>query len=1200
MKKINLLIAALLVLSMTSMIPDEKDDIQQTKSLTMEKSKPMFQKGMITIKVKEGVGEFEKQRGEVIFNIPSLDVKVNKYDVNLLEKRFRYNPQKLRDGLPDLSRIYRIEFPEEHSVTKVAREFSKDPNIEYAEPIPVNQLLEVPNDPMYGQLHHLPQIFAEEAWEIHKGEDGEEEVVIAIVDTGTEWDHEDLVDNIWQNMGEDFDGDGKTLEFIGGEWIFDPDDENGLDDDENGYIDDFIGWNFALSNNDPNPIPGTYKWHHGTLMGGYASATTNNNIGVASISWNLKILPLQMGFLNYEQQNYNAIIYAAENGADVISNSWGSYEWYSLANHEAISYAIGLGSIIVGGTGNSNMFRNMYPASYPGVIAVAAVNHLDAKAYYSNFGPHIDISAPGGDGSGSNYQLLSTYVNNSYQSASGTSCATPIVAGLLGLVKSYHPEWTSDQVITQVLGTADTIDYLNPGYENLLGSGRINAYSALDSSGVTLQQEIALDLFYSSFQDFDGNQIPEPGDTISLSLKLRNYNYGVGADNATFTLSTDDSDITILDNTHTGDIPADNYFILVDAFEFVISEVANTHLVNFELITTADKEITWGDTISIDLLVAPTGILVFQGEGTGNTYSGDFINEFLVDQGFQVFYSSHFPSSLNGFDAVFLSYGNHGQTLADGTPVTMEMTQTMVEYLYEGGSIYIECGSFFSAQTYFNYPDQEEIMDLFGIDEAQYLTPINYLSLLSGFENSICYNLEFTGSTQSLFWYIDKMTPNENGIAAFEEQGYGTVAVQGEGEYGQKTFCFSYALAKLVDGVTPNTRDTLLQRILDFFDIDTVTNNQTINMSNGYQFISSRIIPENPDMIVVMADVLNDKLDFVRNSAGAMLRKIGPNWVNGIGDWIVDEGYLVKMFADDSFTINGTLVDPTTPIPVVTGYQFVSYFPENPIDALIAFETIIGDDLDFIRNSQGGMLRKIGPNWVNGIGDALTTEGYLVKMFSVGEIIYPASTKSSGKITAVPTHLTFEGGNAADPVYTIYIDGLEIGNEVAAYDRNKMIGSIKINSENVFGNELPIFNTLTNGQGYESGNPITLKVWSENSIFAADFTMESVYDSYVSGVYPDCDGKYSIVNITKGSIEKMEETIFVYPNPSEGIFNILLEGVKGDIQIKVLDLIGKEYSNFKLHGNTSTQLDLSELVTGIYFISFSCKDFSQVKKIVIQ
>ncbi len=375
---------------------------------------------------------------------------------------------------------------------------------------------------------------------------------------------------------------------------------------------------------------------------------------------------------------------------------------------------------------------------------------------------------------------------------------------------------------------------------------------------------------------------------------------------------------------------------------------------------------------------------------------------------------------------------------------------------------------------------------------------------------------------------------------------------------------------------------------------------QQINLSSGFSFVSSHIIPDNPDMFIVMADVLNDNLDFARNSLGQTLRKIGPNWVNGIGDWIVDEGYLVKMFSDDSFTINGALVDPATPIPVEAGFQFVSYFPENPMDALIAFETIIGDNLHFIRGSEGTMIRKIGPTWVNGIGDCQPGEGYLVKMFASDEIIYPSTAKSSGKVNETPVNLNFKGGNPAEAVYTLYIEGLEVGDEVAAYDGNKMVGAVSINSENAFENELPVFSSVINGKGYEEGNPVKIKVWSENDLEDTDFTMESVFDSYVSDVYPEGDGKYSVVNVTKGSIENTEVTIWVYPNPSKGIFNISLEGIKGDIQIKVIDIRGKEYYNFEINVSASTQLDLTELATGVYFISFRGKDFRQVKKIIIK
>jgi len=380
---------------------------------------------------------------------------------------------------------------------------------------------------------------------------------------------------------------------------------------------------------------------------------------------------------------------------------------------------------------------------------------------------------------------------------------------------------------------------------------------------------------------------------------------------------------------------------------------------------------------------------------------------------------------------------------------------------------------------------------------------------------------------------------------------------------------------------------------------------QEISLNEGYQFMSSNIIANEPDMKIVINDILNENLSFVRNSLGASLQKIGPNWVNGIGDWIVSEGYLVKMIAADSFSINGLIVDPSIPIPVETGFQFVSYFPENPMDALLAFETIMDDNLDYIRNSQGQTLRKIGSIWVNGIGDCQPSEGYLVKMFAEGEIIYPASAKTSCKTTLNPTYFSFEGGNPAEAVYTIYVAGLNIGDEVAAYDGEKMTGAMKINSQNALENELPVFSTLINEQGYEEGNPITFKVWSENDIVPADFIMEAIYDSYVSDVYPDEDGKYSIVNITKGAnvIENTNNTISIFPNPSEGIFNISIEGVSGKINIKVFDVHGNDYRFFEIEGTNNIitkKLDLKELAAGIYFIHFSGKDFSKVKKIVIQ
>jgi hypothetical protein len=187
------------------------------------------------------------------------------------------------------------------------------------------------------------------------------------------------------------------------------------------------------------------------------------------------------------------------------------------------------------------------------------------------------------------------------------------------------------------------------------------------------------------------------------------------------------------------------------------------------------------------------------------------------------------------------------------------------------------------------------------------------------------------------------------------------------------------------------TTDSDFSPYLDDISIyygESAVNSQEIQLSVGYQFASSRIEPMNPDMLIVLQEILNDDLDFVRDSEGNMVRKIGPNWVNGIGDWVSTEGYLFRMNADASFHVSGNTLDPLSPISLIAGYQFISYLPAMSINALFAFENILNDNLDYIRNSNGETLRKIGPIWVNGIGNANPGEAYLIKMFEEDVLIY--------------------------------------------------------------------------------------------------------------------------------------------------------------------------------------------------------------------
>jgi hypothetical protein len=817
MKKLTFYFLAIALIVLTSMVGPGTQHArlgssELTSILSPEKQSPDIEKGMITIKVKAGMKAIPTQKGGVVFQDGSLDKLSTTYKLQSIENRFRFNPTKMHAGLPDLSRIYRVTFPEIIPPRKVADAFSEHPAIEYAEPIPVSHTMEEPNDYYYYLQHHLPQIQAEEAWDIHKGENGTEETIIGIMDTGVDWDHEDLRENMWQNLGEDADGDGTVLEYNGSEWTFDPDDENGLDDDGNGYADDFIGWDFYNENNDPDPV----GWEdHGSHCAGLTAARTNNETGVAGVSWNLKIMAME----DYTFEDaYQGIIYAAENGADVISNSWGHY-YFSTANLEAIQYAQGLGSIIVAAASNDDVYRCLYPASYPQVVCVASVAEDDTKASYSNYGPNVTISAPGGDG-GTDGNLFSTVINN-YDWKMGTSMASPVAAGVFALVKSYHPDWLPMEVMAQVIGTADTIDCLNPDYVNQLGSGRVNAYRALTETGASLPADLKMDLFNFAVEDLDGDGIRSPGDTLLLSVTLQNFSFGLFDPEATFTLGSDDPQVMVESLVQTDSIPPNNYFELNEPFQVILSEEATPHFAEFYLAATSQLPIAYGDTTRFELFVAPDGIMVFQGPESGNAYSGQYIKGYLENNGLEVLFLEELPISIRGFDAVFMSLGNYGESLGDGTFLSDQMSQTLVDYLEGGGNLYLECGTLLGMLDYSGSTYTYELAELFGI--ADFETPLssNSIDSLAGLDNSIAEGLYFTGTTQSPYWYIDILIPGEAGIAMLEENGYGTVAVQGEGAHGQRTVLMNYAISKLVAGEQGMTLQ-LMEQVCGYLGIEAV------------------------------------------------------------------------------------------------------------------------------------------------------------------------------------------------------------------------------------------------------------------------------------------------------------------------------------------------------------------------------------------
>ena len=232
--------------------------------------------------------------------------------------------------------------------------------------------------------------------------------------------------------------------------------------------------------------------------------------------------------------------------------------------------------------------------------------------------------------------------------------------------------------------------------------------------------------------------------------------------------------------------------------------------------------------------------------------------------------------------------------------------------------------------------------------------------------------------------------------------------------------------------------------LMDIAASTTILNSFTYHLNLGHQFVSSYITPSNPNMLIVLCEILNDNFKRVKANNGTTVKKIGANWTNNIGDWDVKQGYSFYMNAADDFTITGVPIAESTPIICNPGFQMVSYLKSNAMVATTAFESIMDPlKLAYVQNTMGQKLWFIAGGWVNNMGNAIPGQGYLVKMKpgQTDTIIYPSGKKEVSAIkSATAQHFVAEGGDASEPVYTVYISGAAInaipcqGDEIGVYD----------------------------------------------------------------------------------------------------------------------------------------------------------------------
>ena len=415
---------------------------------------PGYADGKIYVKFRTGT--FTSLHREDPRNIPlelltPFRELISKYGITRVNKPFYQATDDEK-----LMQVYKFHFKDAAKVNLLIDDLYKIREIEYAEKIPISVLTATPNDfAILSSSVHLNQINAPAAWNVFNGNSN---ITVAIVDNAVMWSHADLVQNTFTN----------TAETPG----------NGIDDDGNGYIDDVNGWN--VGDDDNNAEPTNFSMVHGTHVAGIAGARTDNGIGVSSIGWNIKIIPVQCqpdgGFPSGLDYGYEGIVYAARTKAKVINCSWGGTA-SAVTEQTIVDYAWNKGCIIIAAAGNQGNTAPYYPASYNHVYAVAAVDQSDVKWNFSSYYSGVDISAPG-------FSIMSTYPytgSPAYGTSDGTSMAAPMVSGLAALMLSRSPNMTQQDVLNCISSTAANIYTLtgNSGYAGMLGAGRIDAGAAM-------------------------------------------------------------------------------------------------------------------------------------------------------------------------------------------------------------------------------------------------------------------------------------------------------------------------------------------------------------------------------------------------------------------------------------------------------------------------------------------------------------------------------------------------------------------------------------------------------------------------------------------------------------------------------------------------------------------------------------------------
>jgi thermitase len=396
--------------------------------------------GEIIVKFKEGIPQASVQSLLLAENLSILD-EMGQLGILLLSVPKGRELEKIEK----LKRNPLVEYAEPNYMIQVASTIAAEPHCSLRAPDVF------PNDPYFPSQWNLHKIRAPAAWQITTGSD---RITVAFVDSGVDLDHPELKDKIWTNPGETAG--------------------NEMDDDGNGFVDDVRGWDFVNWDSEPQDDYG-----HGTFVAGIAAAETNNEILIAGVSWGAEIMPIKVldEFGRFDRHHLaGAILYAADNGANIIDLSWSLPSYINPQPlQDAINYAHDdKGALVVAAAGDSGDDSYQYPGALDHVVSVAATNHDDEHPDFSTYNDEVDVAAPGAG--------IFSFWDGLYGWADGTGYAAAHVSGLAALIWSVNPTLTNDEIAGAGMESIiefTAVDLGEPGRDDYFGHGRIDAAAAV-------------------------------------------------------------------------------------------------------------------------------------------------------------------------------------------------------------------------------------------------------------------------------------------------------------------------------------------------------------------------------------------------------------------------------------------------------------------------------------------------------------------------------------------------------------------------------------------------------------------------------------------------------------------------------------------------------------------------------------------------